>query len=108
MDLVPRNVSGDSEPVVVDEYKAHPEYFMEKVETKLSHKYYSCCPDYYPTLKFTVHLRRYPLFYMAIVVIPIAMLTLCSFLSFSLNPDSGERIRCRGRAGAVAAEEGGE
>ena len=65
---------------------------MMQVETRNSHFFYSCCPEYYPTMKYTVYLRRFPLFYAAGVIVPLAMLTYSAFLSFIVNPDSGERI----------------
>ena len=53
---------------------------------------YSCCPDPYPELYYTLHLRRLARFYLMNIIVPSALISFLAFLSFGLPPDSGERI----------------
>ena len=53
---------------------------------------YNCCPVPYPTVTFTIIIRRRAMFYLYNLVIPCAMIALLSLCSFYLPPDSGERV----------------
>ena len=60
------------------------------VERKV--KRYDCCPEPYPELTYTLHLRRRARFFLMNTIVPSTLISFLAFLSFSLPPDSGERI----------------
>ncbi|KAL9968570.1 hypothetical protein ACROYT_G020678 [Oculina patagonica] len=53
---------------------------------------YVCCPEPYPDVTYTVHIRRRTTYYYINLIIPCALITSLTLLSFFLPPDSGERI----------------
>ncbi|EDO45565.1 predicted protein, partial [Nematostella vectensis] len=53
---------------------------------------YSCCPDPFIDITFTIHIRRKVLFYMTNLIVPCIVLALLTVFSFHLPPESGERI----------------
>lgn len=53
---------------------------------------YDCCPKAYPELHYTLHLRRRARFFLMNTIVPSTLISFLAFLSFSLPPDSGERI----------------
>ncbi|CAH1797307.1 unnamed protein product [Owenia fusiformis] len=53
---------------------------------------YECCPEPYIDITFTVHIRRRVLYYAFNLIIPCALLSSMALLTFSLPPDSGEKI----------------
>ena len=54
--------------------------------------YYACCPEPFPDVTFTLHLRRRTLYYTYNVIIPCIMLSSLTLLVFWLSPDSGEKV----------------
>ncbi|WKX92295.1 hypothetical protein Q1695_010378 [Nippostrongylus brasiliensis] len=55
-------------------------------------KFYKCCPEPYPTVKYFLHLRRRTLYYGFNLIIPSLLICLMTVLGFSLPPDAGEKI----------------
>jgi len=55
-------------------------------------KKYNCCLEPYPELTYTLHLRRRARFFLMNTIVPSTLISFLAFLSFSLPPDSGERI----------------
>ena len=53
---------------------------------------YSCCPEPYPDVTFTLHLRRKPGFFLYNIIIPCLVITSLAVLTFVLPPDIGERV----------------
>ena len=53
---------------------------------------YSCCPDPYIDVTYTVIVRRKVLFYLTNLILPCVVLGLLTIFSFQLPPESGERI----------------
>uniref|UniRef100_A0A158Q8R2 Cation transporter family protein n=1 Tax=Elaeophora elaphi TaxID=1147741 RepID=A0A158Q8R2_9BILA len=60
-------------------------------------KFYECCPEPYPDLKFYLHLRRRTLYYGSVsfcfnLIMPCILTTMMTLLGFTLPPDAGEKI----------------
>lgn len=55
------------------------------------HKY-DCCPEQYIDITFTIHVRRRTLYYGFNLIIPCVLISSMALLSFTLPPDSGEKI----------------
>jgi len=53
---------------------------------------YSCCPNPYIDLTYTMKIRRKPLFYMNNLILPCIVLALLTSVSFMFPPETGERI----------------
>lgn len=53
---------------------------------------YSCCPEPYPDVTFTLHLRRKPGFFLYNIIIPCLVITSLAVLTFVLPPEIGERV----------------
>ncbi|KXJ13444.1 neuronal acetylcholine receptor subunit alpha-3 isoform X2 [Exaiptasia diaphana] len=53
---------------------------------------YSCCPEPYPNIIFTLHIRRKVLFYFNNLIVPCFLITAFALLTFVLPPNTGERV----------------
>jgi len=53
---------------------------------------YSCCPDPFIDITFTLHIRRKVLFYLTNLIVPCIVLAMLTVFSFHLPPESGERM----------------
>ena len=53
---------------------------------------YPCCPEPYPDLTFVVVIRRIPIFYMIVLIIPCVLLSLLTLVSFWLPPETPAKI----------------
>lgn len=53
---------------------------------------YSCCPEPYPDVTFTLHLRRKPGFFLYNIIIPCLVIASLAVLTFVLPPEIGERV----------------
>ena len=60
-----------------------------------SEKFYECCPEPYPSLKFTMFMKRRTLYYGFNLIIPCILITVMTILGFTLPPDAGEKIGLR-------------
>jgi len=55
--------------------------------------FYPCCPtEPYPSIVFTIHLRRRILYFLFNIIIPCIWLSIICLVGFWLPPDSGEKI----------------
>ena len=59
---------------------------------KRNAKTYDCCPEQYVDITFTVHIRRRTLFYGVNLIIPCVLISSMALLTFTLPPESGEKI----------------
>nr|NP_001190978.1 nicotinic acetylcholine receptor subunit precursor [Ciona intestinalis]BAJ65313.1 nicotinic acetylcholine receptor subunit [Ciona intestinalis] len=53
---------------------------------------YNCCPEVYPDVTYSFHIRRLPLFYMINLIIPCLLISFLTVLVFYLPSDCGEKI----------------
>ena len=53
---------------------------------------YSCCPEPYILITYTIHVKRRVLFYMMNLIVPCVVLATLTVFSFYLPPESGERM----------------
>ena len=68
------------------------EFHLKEVVTDHYSFYYSCCPEPYPLITFTLKIQRQVLTYFAGIVLPLVLATMAGFLAFITNPHAGERI----------------
>jgi len=56
-------------------------------------KFYECCGDTpYPSIYFTIYMRRKYLFYITNIIAPCVMLSILVTMVFYLPPEAGEKI----------------
>ncbi len=55
-------------------------------------KYYDCCAEPYPDLKFYLRMRRRTLYYGINLIIPSLLITIMTIFGFTLPPDASEKI----------------
>ncbi|KAL8577716.1 hypothetical protein ACOMHN_062330 [Nucella lapillus] len=56
-------------------------------------QYYSCCPEPYPDITFTLTIRRKVAFYAFILLLPCALLSLLTMLIFWVPPESPAKLQ---------------
>ncbi|EDO32052.1 predicted protein, partial [Nematostella vectensis] len=78
--------------VDIDDYSENREWFLKDAPGRRDVKLYNCCPEPYPTVTFTLVIRRRAMFYVYNMVLPTGMIALLSLFSFYLPPNSGERV----------------
>nr|CAH7717349.1 unnamed protein product [Callosobruchus chinensis] len=76
----------------LQDYYISVEWDIMKVPAERNEKYYSCCEEPYPDIKFYITLRRKTLFYMVNLIIPCVGISFLSILVFYLPSDSGEKV----------------
>ena len=54
---------------------------------------YNCCPEIFPDIVYSFHIRRLPLFYTINLIIPCLLISFLTVLVFYLPSDSGEKVR---------------
>jgi len=55
-------------------------------------EYYTCCPEPYPDLTFTIRLKRIAVFYNYILVLPCVLLSFLTLVIFWLPPESPAKM----------------
>ena len=73
-------------------YITNGEWDIIDIKAKRHEDFYPCCEEPYPSIIFTVRVRRRMLYYVSNLIIPCAVIAALAFLSFYLPVDSGERI----------------
>ncbi|XP_071944265.1 neuronal acetylcholine receptor subunit alpha-7-like [Antedon mediterranea] len=66
-----------------------------ELSTVLGERYvakYNCCPEPYPSLEYTLILKRRPEFFMGNILIPCVLLSFVTMLVFYLPPECDEKI----------------
>jgi len=54
--------------------------------------YYPCCEEPFVDLTYTIRVKRIPLFYSFILVLPCVLLSLLTLVSFWLPPESPAKV----------------
>uniref|UniRef100_A0A0N5A1G5 Neur_chan_LBD domain-containing protein n=1 Tax=Parastrongyloides trichosuri TaxID=131310 RepID=A0A0N5A1G5_PARTI len=78
--------------VDLSDYVVNGEWILVSSPAKREVEYYSCCPEPYPTVMFSLHLRRRTMYYNFNLLIPGLLITSLSIFGFTLPPDAGEKI----------------
>uniref|UniRef100_A0AC35U7J7 Neur_chan_LBD domain-containing protein n=1 Tax=Rhabditophanes sp. KR3021 TaxID=114890 RepID=A0AC35U7J7_9BILA len=87
IDYYPKSLS-----IGTTNYIENEGWYLIKTVAKRIEKQYKCCPNKYAILKFTIYLRRKPLFYLVNLIIPTAIITLIAIVGFfTTSSASGER-----------------
>lgn len=87
LDVVLEAQGGDTK-----KYVANGEWNLIGIPAQRNEIIYVCCPEPYPDVTYTVHIRRRTTYYYVNLIIPCVLITSLTLLSFFLPPDSGERI----------------
>lgn len=69
MELVKQTEEGD-----VSNYQANGEFDLVSFSSVKHVEYYSCCPEPYPDITYTIKLRRRPLFYVFNLILPCILI----------------------------------
>ncbi len=82
-----------SNKIGMDVYKKHGEWDIIKTESMRLEQFFDSDRGIpFPTVKFVLHLKRKPRFYMINVVAPCILMSVLALLVFYLPPDSGEKV----------------
>lgn len=73
-------------------YEVNGEWTLQGFPVAKNLLYYSCCPDPYPDVTYTVKIMRKPLYYLYNLIIPCIFVLACAVLVFYLPPESGEKV----------------
>ncbi|XP_078360137.1 neuronal acetylcholine receptor subunit alpha-3-like isoform X1 [Oculina patagonica] len=87
VDLVNSSASVD-----LASYMASGEFQMVEAPVNRIIVKYSCCPEPYPNVIYTLHIRRKVLFYFNNLIVPCFLITAFALLTFVLPPNTGERV----------------
>ncbi|GMT11850.1 hypothetical protein PFISCL1PPCAC_3147 [Pristionchus fissidentatus] len=82
-------VAGDFD---MTEFITNGEWLIESTFVNRSEKTYSCCPEIYPDLSFTMVLKRRTLYYAFNLIMPCMLTMMLVVLGFALSAESGEKI----------------
>ena len=63
------------------------------VDVEREETWYSCCPAPYPELRYSLRLKRRPLFHVLNILLPCVLLSILNLMVFALPPESGEKIQ---------------
>ncbi|XP_068755425.1 neuronal acetylcholine receptor subunit alpha-7-like isoform X1 [Montipora capricornis] len=86
------DVQMEAEKGDIKKYVVNGEWDLIGLTAQRNEIIYVCCPQPYPDVKYSIHVRRRTKYYYINLIIPCALITSLALLSFFLPPDSGERI----------------
>jgi nicotinic acetylcholine receptor len=86
------DVFNRSNGIDLKNYVSNGEWELIEVKVIRNYVIYSCCPEPYPDITFTLHMRRRTLYYTYNVIVPCIMLSALTLLGFWMPPDSGEKV----------------
>ncbi|PIK50590.1 hypothetical protein BSL78_12517 [Apostichopus japonicus] len=86
------NVSSLVEQAESSSYLHNGEWDLTKVSFQRHVAYYSCCPEPYPDVEYTLQLTRRPWFYIWNLIVPFITITILSSFAFFIPPESGEKV----------------
>uniref|UniRef100_A0AC34G6E0 Uncharacterized protein n=1 Tax=Panagrolaimus sp. ES5 TaxID=591445 RepID=A0AC34G6E0_9BILA len=84
----------DLQPAEFDfsEYMENGEWSVVRYWVNRSEKFYECCPEPYPDVKFFIHLRRRTLYHFFNLIMPCALTMVLVLLGFTLSPETCEKV----------------
>jgi nicotinic acetylcholine receptor len=86
------NLTARLDTIDISNYQASGEWDLIDYPAKRSVLTYECCPEPYIDITFTIHIRRRTLYYGFNLIIPCALISSLTLLTFFLPPDAGEKI----------------
>ncbi|XP_067928131.1 neuronal acetylcholine receptor subunit alpha-10-like [Watersipora subatra] len=87
------NLSVQASNISLDNYQVNGEWDIVTTRAHRQEKFYACCGDTpYPSIYFTIYMRRKYLFYITNIIAPCVMLSVLISLVFYLPPESGEKV----------------
>nr|AWC68049.1 nicotinic acetylcholine receptor alpha 5 [Leptinotarsa decemlineata] len=87
VELVKQTEEGD-----VSNYQANGEFDLIGFSSVKNIEFYSCCPEPYPDITYTIKLRRRPLFYVFNLILPCILINGIALLVFYVPSESGEKV----------------
>ncbi|KAF5308844.1 hypothetical protein FQR65_LT00544 [Abscondita terminalis] len=87
VELVKQTEEGD-----VSNYQANGEFDLVSFSSVKHVEFYSCCPEPYPDITYTIKLRRRPLFYVFNLILPCILINGIALLVFYVPSESGEKV----------------
>ena len=85
LDVVERGID-------LGDYYSSTEWDLLAVPAKKYEKYYPCCSEPYPDIKFNITIRRKTLFYTVNLILPCVAICSVTLLVFYIPANSGEKI----------------
>lgn len=76
----------------LDDYYSSTEWDLLAVPAKKYEKFYPCCIEPYPDIKFNITIRRKTLFYTVNLILPCVAICSVTLLVFYIPANSGEKI----------------
>ncbi|XP_035708017.1 neuronal acetylcholine receptor subunit alpha-7-like [Folsomia candida] len=73
-------------------YIPNGEWHLVGIKAKKVDKFYECCSDSYPSVVFTLHIKRNSMYYLYNLIVPCALIGFLAILGFTLPPDSTEKL----------------
>ncbi|KAK2146877.1 hypothetical protein LSH36_581g04044 [Paralvinella palmiformis] len=86
------DVQKRDKPIDLENYITNGEWELINAKVVRHVAYYACCPEPYPDVRFTLHIRRRTLYYTYNIIIPCIMLSSLSLLGFWIPPEGGEKV----------------
>ncbi|XP_045124340.1 neuronal acetylcholine receptor subunit alpha-10-like [Portunus trituberculatus] len=87
LDLIKQMDTGD-----MSNYQSNGEFDLVEFTAAKNITYYSCCPEPYPDITFTIKLRRRPMFYVFNLILPCVLINGIALLVFYVPSESGEKV----------------
>ena len=78
--------------ISLDDYDKSNEWDLLAVRAQKYEKYYPCCSQPYPDIKFNITIRRKTLFYTVNLILPCVVICSVTILLFYMPANSGEKI----------------
>jgi len=76
----------------LDDYSESTEWDLMAVKAQKCEKFYPCCSEPYPDIKFNITIRRKTLFYTINLILPCVVICSVTVLLFYMPANSGEKI----------------
>jgi len=78
--------------ISLDDYYKSNEWDLLAVRAQKYEKYYPCCSQPYPDIKFNITIRRKTLFYTVNLILPCVVICSVTLCLFYMPAQSGEKI----------------
>ncbi|XP_070543505.1 neuronal acetylcholine receptor subunit alpha-7-like [Ptychodera flava] len=76
----------------VSNFMENGEWDLVDIPAIRTELFYPCCPEPFPDITFHIKMRRKTLYYNFNLVLPCILMSALTLLSFTLPPDSGEKL----------------